>query len=143
MRKCLDVQVLELLIRKQWPTVARHIALLFDILMGMEQPDASKLIEGLSKHRECEELVPICTSLLLRHSTQLGSIRSESGNLLGFLSQSIPSTGKKRRHGATFVDRVLRLAMSATSGNDASVFKSSLENLILMRAKNDAGVQSE
>ena len=67
MRKCLDVQVLELLIRKQWPTVARHIALLFDILMGMEQPDASKLIARLSKHRECEELVPICTSLLLRH----------------------------------------------------------------------------
>ena len=110
MSKCPDVQVLESLISKQWGIVSKHVALLFDILMKTEQADAFKLIEKLGKHRECDELVPIFTRMLLRCFTQPGGIKPELSHLLGFLRQHIPRTGKKRSHGASFIDRALRLA---------------------------------
>ena len=92
----LDVQVLESLIRKRWAILEGHIPLLFDILRKMEQPDALLLAGKLSKHRRCNELIPIFTSILLRYFASPNRTKSGLNRLLKPLSQHIPTIGKKK-----------------------------------------------
>ena len=139
MNRSLDVQVLESLIRKRWLIVGKHITLLFDLLRKMEQPDALVLADKLSKHRKCKELIPIFTSILLRCFTSPNRTKSGLNRLLRPLSQHIPTIDdRKRKHRATFVDRMLRLAMASTNEHDSSVFKSSLENSVSVWTKKSA-----